>query len=95
MNTPDREAVITVRGLKNQFGPQVVHENLDLDVWKLANSVLPVECNLVLSLSLAAQPPLLVTQTSTSPVLSTRSVRFRYQKFTSSIFFLRASRLAK
>ena len=31
---PDREAVITVRGLKNQFGPQVVHENLDLDVWK-------------------------------------------------------------
>ncbi|MEO0679836.1 MAG: ATP-binding cassette domain-containing protein [Pseudomonadota bacterium] len=29
-----REAVIEVRGLKNQFGPQVVHENLDLDVWK-------------------------------------------------------------
>lgn len=26
------EPVITVRGLKNQFGPQVVHENLDLDV---------------------------------------------------------------
>ncbi|MFL4468878.1 ABC transporter ATP-binding protein [Tateyamaria armeniaca] len=30
----DREAVITVRGLRNQFGPQVVHDNLDLDVWK-------------------------------------------------------------
>ncbi len=29
-----REAVITVRGLRTQFGPQVVHENLDLDVWK-------------------------------------------------------------
>ena len=29
-----REAIIRVRGLKNQFGPQVVHENLDLDVWK-------------------------------------------------------------
>ncbi|MBE1284031.1 MAG: ATP-binding cassette domain-containing protein [Rhodobacteraceae bacterium] len=32
--TPEREAAIRVRGLKNQFGPQVVHENLDLDVWK-------------------------------------------------------------
>lgn len=31
---PDREAVITVRGLVNRFGPQVVHDNLDLDVWK-------------------------------------------------------------
>lgn len=31
---PNREAVITVRGLVNKFGPQVVHENLDLDVWK-------------------------------------------------------------
>jgi len=30
----DREAVITVRGLVNQFGPQVVHQDLDLDVWK-------------------------------------------------------------
>ena len=30
----DREAIIRVRGLKNQFGKQVVHENLDLDVWK-------------------------------------------------------------
>ncbi|MEM6372527.1 MAG: ATP-binding cassette domain-containing protein [Pseudomonadota bacterium] len=31
---PDREAVITVRGLVNRFGPQVVHQNLDLDVWR-------------------------------------------------------------
>lgn len=29
-----REAVIQVRGLRNQFGPQVVHDNLDLDVWR-------------------------------------------------------------
>ncbi|MEM6439890.1 MAG: ATP-binding cassette domain-containing protein [Pseudomonadota bacterium] len=29
-----REAVIEVRGLKNAFGPQVVHEDLDLDVWR-------------------------------------------------------------
>ncbi|MGR3636889.1 MAG: ABC transporter ATP-binding protein [Shimia sp.] len=29
-----REAVIKVRGLRNQFGPQVVHDNLDLDVWR-------------------------------------------------------------
>ena len=29
-----REAVIEVRGLRNQFGPQVVHDNLDLDVWR-------------------------------------------------------------
>ncbi len=29
-----REAVITVRGLRNQFGAQVVHDNLDLDVWR-------------------------------------------------------------
>ena len=28
----DREAVIQVRGLRNQFGEQVVHEGLDLDV---------------------------------------------------------------
>lgn len=33
-DTTEREAIIRVRGLKNQFGPQVVHENLDLDVWK-------------------------------------------------------------
>ena len=29
-----REAVITVRGLRTQFGPQIVHQYLDLDVWK-------------------------------------------------------------
>jgi phospholipid/cholesterol/gamma-HCH transport system ATP-binding protein len=29
-----REKVIEVRGLRNQFGAQVVHENLDLDVWR-------------------------------------------------------------
>ncbi|NOD93843.1 ATP-binding cassette domain-containing protein [Ruegeria sp. HKCCD4884] len=29
-----REAVIRVRGLRNQFGTQVVHDNLDLDVWR-------------------------------------------------------------
>ena len=29
-----REPVIEVRGLVTRFGPQVVHENLDLDVWK-------------------------------------------------------------
>lgn len=27
-------AVIRIRGLRNQFGTQVVHENLDLDVWR-------------------------------------------------------------
>ena len=31
---PKREAVIEVRGLVNRFGPQVVHDQLDLDVWK-------------------------------------------------------------
>lgn len=31
---PEREAVIKVRGLRNQFGPQVVHDQLDLDVWR-------------------------------------------------------------
>ncbi|QJF50354.1 ABC transporter ATP-binding protein [Roseobacter ponti] len=30
----DREAVIRVRGLENRFGPHVVHQNLDLDVWR-------------------------------------------------------------
>lgn len=30
--TTEEEAVIRVRGLKNAFGEQVVHENLDLDV---------------------------------------------------------------
>ncbi len=29
-----REAVICVRNLTNQFGPQVVHQNLNLDVWR-------------------------------------------------------------
>jgi len=29
-----REAVIQVRGLRNQFGPQVVHDDLNLDVWR-------------------------------------------------------------
>ena len=31
---PNREAVISVRGLVNRFGSQTVHDNLDLDVWK-------------------------------------------------------------
>ena len=30
----EREAVIRVRGLRNQFGAQVVHDGLDLDVWR-------------------------------------------------------------
>ncbi|WP_395683467.1 ABC transporter ATP-binding protein [Dokdonella sp.] len=29
-----REKIIEVRGLRNQFGAQVVHDNLDLDVWR-------------------------------------------------------------
>jgi phospholipid/cholesterol/gamma-HCH transport system ATP-binding protein len=29
-----REAVIRVRNLTNRFGPQVVHDNLNLDVWR-------------------------------------------------------------
>ncbi len=29
-----REAVIEVRGLVTRFGPQVVHDGLDLDVWR-------------------------------------------------------------
>lgn len=34
-STPsEREAVIRVRGLVNAFGPQVVHDGLDLDVWR-------------------------------------------------------------
>lgn len=32
--TAAREAIIEVRGLRNQFGSQVVHDNLDLDVYK-------------------------------------------------------------
>lgn len=29
-----RDAVISVRGLRNQFGPQVVHDRLDLDIYR-------------------------------------------------------------
>ena len=29
-----QEPVIRIRGLRNQFGSQVVHENLDLDVFR-------------------------------------------------------------
>jgi phospholipid/cholesterol/gamma-HCH transport system ATP-binding protein len=32
--TPARPTVIEVRGLRNQFGEQVVHDNLDLDVYR-------------------------------------------------------------
>ncbi len=32
LHTPKGEPVIRVRGLRNQFGTQVVHDNLDLDV---------------------------------------------------------------
>ena len=31
---PKPDAVIQVRGLENRFGPHVVHQNLDLDVWR-------------------------------------------------------------
>ena len=31
---PDAEVVIRVRGLRNQFGSHVVHDNLDLDVYR-------------------------------------------------------------
>ena len=31
---PPREAIIEVRGVVNRFGSQVVHENLDLDVYR-------------------------------------------------------------
>ncbi|MBN9527364.1 MAG: ABC transporter ATP-binding protein [Alphaproteobacteria bacterium] len=34
MRPEAREAVITVRGLRNQFGAQVIHDHLDLDVWR-------------------------------------------------------------
>ncbi len=34
MTPESREAVIQVRGLRNQFGAQVIHDNLDLDVWR-------------------------------------------------------------
>jgi phospholipid/cholesterol/gamma-HCH transport system ATP-binding protein len=32
--TATREAVIRVRGLENRFGDHVVHQDLDLDVWR-------------------------------------------------------------
>lgn len=31
---PEREAVIRVRGLVTRFGPAVIHDGLDLDVWR-------------------------------------------------------------
>jgi len=34
MSGAERDAVIRVRGLKNQFGSHVVHEDLDLDVYR-------------------------------------------------------------
>ena len=34
MSGAERDAVIRVRGLKNQFGTHVVHEDLDLDVYR-------------------------------------------------------------
>lgn len=30
---PDRKTVISIRGLRNQFGSQIVHEDLDLDIY--------------------------------------------------------------
>ena len=32
MDMSERETVISIRGLRNSFGEQVIHENLDLDV---------------------------------------------------------------
>ena len=35
MDSPtNREAIISLRGIRNQFGRDVVHDNLDLDVWR-------------------------------------------------------------
>jgi len=34
MAEQDREIVISIRGLRNQFGSQVVHEDLDLDIYR-------------------------------------------------------------
>jgi phospholipid/cholesterol/gamma-HCH transport system ATP-binding protein len=34
MSTAEPEIIIQVRGLKNSFGDQIVHEDLDLDVYK-------------------------------------------------------------
>jgi len=33
VSSTDRDVVISVRGLRNQFGTQVVHDNLDLDIY--------------------------------------------------------------
>ena len=33
-NNSSREPVVTLRGVSNSFGPNVVHENLDLDIYK-------------------------------------------------------------
>lgn len=33
-NVPQNEAIVEVRGLRSQFGAQVVHEGLDLDVYR-------------------------------------------------------------
>ncbi len=33
-STEEREVVIRLRGLRNQFGRQVVHDNLDLDIYR-------------------------------------------------------------
>jgi phospholipid/cholesterol/gamma-HCH transport system ATP-binding protein len=30
----EREAIISLRGIRNQFGHAVIHDNLDLDVWR-------------------------------------------------------------
>ena len=30
----DSDAVISLRGIRNQFGRDVVHDDLDLDVWR-------------------------------------------------------------
>ena len=29
-----REAIISVRGLRNQFGTQVIHDHLDIDIYR-------------------------------------------------------------
>ncbi|SBW04374.1 ABC transporter related [uncultured delta proteobacterium] len=32
--TPAREVAVSLRGVSNSFGPNVIHENLDLDIYK-------------------------------------------------------------
>ncbi len=34
MGAPEKEAVISLRGIRNQFGTHVVHDGLDLDVYR-------------------------------------------------------------